>query len=142
MKKSETARSKFPGFNCSQSVFVAYAIDFNLDEATSLRIASGFGGGMACAGVCGAVTGSYMAIGMKHGHVKNDPDAKAFTKSQIKKFNELFIAKNGSIVCKELLGTDISTPEGAQYATENNLFEKVCPCLIGSACDILDESFM
>ena len=33
------------GFNCSQAVFAAFAEYLNLDKETTLKIASGFGGG-------------------------------------------------------------------------------------------------
>lgn len=141
MKKSTIATEKFPAFNCSQSVFSSFAEDLKIDEATALKLSSGFGGGMACAETCGAVTGAYMVIGMKHGHAICDPDAKAFTKTQIKKFNELFIKKNGSLICKELLGVDISTEEGAAKANSEELFGLLCPGLVESACDILEEEF-
>ncbi len=141
MKKSTIATGKFPSFNCSQSVFSSFSQELGIDEITSLKLASGFGGGMACAETCGAVTGAYMVIGMKHGHVENLPDAKAFTKSQVLKFNERFIARHGSLVCKELIGVDISTPEGKEKATNENLFNELCPKFVASACDILEEEF-
>ncbi|MGQ8338047.1 C-GCAxxG-C-C family protein [Sunxiuqinia sp. A32] len=141
MKKSSAALAKFSEFNCSQSVFSTFASEMGLNEAASLKIASGFGGGMGCAETCGAVTGAYMVIGMKHGHAESDAEAKAYTKSQILRFNELFKAKNGSLVCKELLGVDISNPQESEFARENDLFNKVCNKLIESSCDILEEEF-
>jgi len=38
-----------------------------------------------------------------------------------------------------LLGCDISKPEGAAAAKENNLFASVCPKLVGDAVEILEE---
>jgi C_GCAxxG_C_C family probable redox protein len=131
----------FPSFNCSQTVFYLFAPELGINEKTALKIASGFGGGMACAETCGAVTGSYMVIGMKHGHDTSDPDDKAYTKSLIKKFNEKFIAENGSLICKKLIGFDISDPEEAAAAREAGVFIKKCPVLIKSACKILEENF-
>ncbi len=141
MKKSTIAVEKFLSFNCSQSVFSSFAEDLKIDEKVALKIASGFGGGMACAETCGAVTGAYMVIGMKHGHVVNEPDAKVATKARIKRFNELFIQKHGSLTCKELMGVDISTEEGMEKARYEELFAKFCPAFVGSACDILEEEF-
>ena len=66
--KTDLVDEQFSKFNCAQTVFCIFADDLGLDEKTALKIASGFGGGMACAETCGAVTGSYMVIGMKHGH--------------------------------------------------------------------------
>ncbi|NQU84928.1 MAG: C_GCAxxG_C_C family protein [Mariniphaga sp.] len=131
----------FPAFNCSQTVIKLFAPEMGLDESTALKIASGFGGGMACAETCGAITGSYMVIGYKHGNDNSDPNAKAHTKSLIKKFNEKFAAEQGSLICKKLIGYDISKPEEAEAAKEAEVFTKKCPEFIKTACKILDEDF-
>ena len=81
--KSELVDGQFSQFNCAQTVFSLFAPDLGIDEKTALKIASGFGGGMACAETCGAVTGAYMVIGLKHGHAVSDPIKKAETKLQI-----------------------------------------------------------
>ena len=141
MKKSILAQQKFPSFNCSQSVFSSFAKELDLDEEVALKIASGFGGGMARAETCGAVTAAYMVIGMKYGHTNSDLLAKDKTKQMIKKFNELFLAKHGSLKCKELIGYDISTPDGQVKAKEKDAFREFCPHFVGSACDILEEEF-
>ena len=141
-KKSQLINDRFPhNLNCAQTVFSLFASDLGLDEKTALKIASGFGGGMACAETCGAVTGSYMVIGMRHGHSCPNPEKKAATKMKIKRFNELFREKHGSLICKELTGFDISTPEGADAAAEEEVFTKECPKFIESACNILEDNF-
>ena len=141
-KKSTLVQEQFFKFNCAQTVLSLFAKDVGLDETTALIIASGFGGGMACAETCGAVTGSYMVIGMKHGHfTPNDPEAKARTKMLIRSFNEKFKAIHGTLVCKELIGFDISTPEGNAAAHKEEVFDKKCPAFIQTACDILEEEF-
>ena len=137
-EKSARAVEQFSRFNCAQTVFSLFAPELGIDEATALKIASGFGGGMGCAATCGAVTGSYMVIGMKHGHATSDPDAKAHIKALVLDFNDKFKSVHGSLICKELLGADISTPEGAGAARESGAFEN-CPRFIQTACNILDE---
>lgn len=139
--KADLVNERFPGFNCSQTVFSLFAVDLAFDEKTALKIASGFGVGMACAETCGAVTGSYMVIGMKHGHSTSNPDEKAKTKMLIQKFNNKFKAKHKSLICKELTGYDISTPEGADAANEEGVFQTKCPRFIKTACNILEEDF-
>lgn len=138
--KADLIKERFPHkYNCAQTVFSLFATELGLEEKTALKIASGFGGGMACAETCGAVTGSYMVIGMKHGHSTPDPDKKAATKMKIKRFNELFREKHGTLICKELTGFDISTPEGSSAAAEEDVFTTVCPEFIKSACRILEN---
>lgn len=133
---------RFPNrFNCAQTVFSLHAEEFGLSEHTALKLASGFGGGMNCAETCGAVTGSYMVIGMRHGNVTSDPEAKAYTKQLIQDFNARFKNEHGTLICKELTGFDIATPEGHAGATEADVFHKKCPAFLKTACDILEKHF-
>jgi len=141
-KKANLVNERFPvQFNCAQTVFSLFAPDFGLDEKTALKIASGFGGGMARAKTCGAVTGSYMVIGLKHGHDTPDPEKKANTKMLIQKFNEEFLKKHDTLICSELTGYDISTPEGSDAAREEGVFLTKCPLFIKTACEILENEF-
>lgn len=140
-KKAKLVDQLFSDFNCSQTVFSLFAGDLGIDEKIALKIASGFGGGMACAETCGAVTGAYMVIGMKHGHNIPDPEAKANTKFRIQQFNAEFIKEHGSLICKELIGYDISIPEEAYAASEAEVFQIKCPVFIKTACNILENDF-
>ena len=106
IKKADLVEERFSNFNCSQTVFSLFASELGIDEKTALKIASGFGGGMACAETCGAVTGSYMVIGMKHGHSNSNPEEKANTKLAIQDFNEQFKKIHGSLICKKLTGSE------------------------------------
>lgn len=142
MKKPAIAIENFKSLNCAQSVLLSFAGELNLEEKTALRIAGGFGAGMCMGETCGAVTGAYMVLG-----VKINPDGKpiqqikADSKEAVRKFNSLFIAKHGSLQCKRLLGVDISTPEGAARAVEQNLYNTRCVDLVASAAEILEENF-
>lgn len=140
-KKADLVDVQFSNFSCSQTVLSLFAPELGLDEKTALKISSGFGGGMACAETCGAVTGAYMVIGMKHGHFTSHPNEKANTKLLIQKFNDKFVQKNGSLICKKLNGFDISTTDGFEGARKNNVFKTKCPSFIKTACDILEKDF-
>jgi C_GCAxxG_C_C family probable redox protein len=139
--KSLLVDEQFSKFNCAQTVFSLFAPELGIDEKTALKIASGFGGGMNCAETCGAVTGAYMVLGMKHGHATPSHHEKANTKMLVKKFNEKFIEDHGSLICKQLMGFDISTPDGSAAASFAGVFENRCPVFIKTSCKILDENF-
>jgi C_GCAxxG_C_C family probable redox protein len=142
MKKSQLAIENFKTLNCAQSVLMSFANELNLDEMTAMRISAGFGGGMAMAETCGAVTGAYMVLGLKaQSEGKTIQEIKAEAKASVKRFNEIFIARHGSLKCKKLLEVNISTPEGAAEASEKNLFDTVCVELVGSATEILEKEF-
>lgn len=129
------------GFSCSQAVFSAFAEDLGLSRAAALKIATAFGGGMAGMGLtCGAVTGALMVIGARHGRVDAADDAaKQKTYEMTREFARRFIGRNSSIACRDLLGIDISTPEGRDLAAEKGLFTTLCPKLVADAAEILED---
>ncbi|MDI6804355.1 MAG: C-GCAxxG-C-C family protein [Bacteroidota bacterium] len=142
MKKVEDALSYFnEGFSCSQAVVSAYAEEFGIDKETALKLAGAFGGGMAQMGeTCGAVTGALMVLGLKYGRINTkDFETKEKLYEAVKDFVEKFKLQNGTIVCRELLGYDISTQEGRDKATQQNLFKTICPKLVALSVEYLEE---
>lgn len=129
------------GFSCSQAVLAAYCEELGLDEESALKIADGFGGGMGRMGLtCGAVTGAFMVISLKHGRIRSeDRDSKDRTNSLINEFVRRFEERHANTGCRELLGCSIGTPEGYAFAKENDLFEKKCNQYVIDAAEILDE---
>jgi len=142
MSRIEEALSRFKeDFNCSQSIFSTYAPHYGLDRDKALKISTGFGGGMAGSGrTCGAVTGAYMVIGLKNGMgVSKDTEAKEKTYHLIREFSNQFQENIGSLICKEILGCNINTPEGKDHFNQNELFEKKCLQCVKNAAEILEE---
>ena len=142
MNKVEHAVSCYrEGFNCSQAVLSSYSKLFGLKHELALKVAQAFGGGMARMGqTCGAVTGAFMVIGLKYGKIKaEDEQAKESTYENVREFVKRFESLNGSIACRELLGYDISTPEGIKSAEEKNLFDNLCPEFVQNAISILEK---
>jgi C_GCAxxG_C_C family probable redox protein len=129
------------GFNCSQAILSTYGGEFELKGETALRAASGLGAGMGRLGeVCGAVTGALIVIGLKHGHTKaKDKEAKEKTYALVQDYAGRFRARNDSILCRELLGCDISTPEGMEQARQKGLFTERCPRFVRAAAEILED---
>lgn len=129
------------GANCSQAVFGAFAEEHGIELDSALRIASGFGGGMGRMGyTCGAVTGGIMAIGaVQSGPDPLTPASKVSSYGLVQSFLEEFAARNGSTVCCELLGCNISTPEGYEQADRLELFRSRCPKYVEDAVEILEE---
>jgi C_GCAxxG_C_C family probable redox protein len=142
MSRAEEAVSCFnKGFSCSQAVLSTYSEQYGMDKADAFKVACAFGGGMSrMAGPCGAVTGALMVIGLKYGkYQEGDEKAKEKTYALTNEFSRRFIARNGSINCKELLGCDIGTPEGMKYGKEHNLTATLCPKFVRDAAEIVEE---
>ena len=121
------------GYMCSQAVFAAFSEDYGLSREQALKIGACFGSGMRKGEVCGACTGALMALGLKYG------DDKAKSDEVCNRFMDEFKRKNGSFICRDLLGCDISTSEGVKHAKDNNLFKEFCPEMVRSAAEIVDE---
>lgn len=123
------------GGNCAQAVLCAFAADLGLAEGTALRLAAGFGAGMArCQEGCGAVTGGIMALGLKHGAPRpDDAGAKETTYRLTRELIARFAAEFGSWRCRDLLGVDLLTEEGQRRYREEGLGKRVCrPCVRGA----------
>ena len=50
--------------NCSQTIMRCYAEDMGISEEMAAGLGCNFGGGMKCGGVCGAITGGLMVLGI------------------------------------------------------------------------------
>ena len=129
------------GLNCAQSVVSAYCEPLDVECQTAHRLASAFGGGLARTGrTCGAVVGALMVIGLAEGYTAGDDEAgKKQTVGLAREFFQRFIARHGTIACKELLHCDLSTPEGMAEAKEKRHFRELCPAFVRSAAEILEE---
>ncbi len=106
-----------------------------------MRVAGAFGAGMARTGEsCGAVTGALMVIGLRHAKVRpDDDDSKEKAYALAQEFMDAFRERNRSLLCRELLGVDVGTPEGMKVVREKNLFATVCPKFVGDAAEIIEE---
>jgi C_GCAxxG_C_C family probable redox protein len=136
--KIETAVNRFEeGCSCAQAIFSTYAEDLGMDRLTAMRVSAGFGGGMGrMAQTCGAVTGAFMVLGLKHGGEDGDAREKAY--QLVREFASRFEAQQGSLLCKDLMGCDISTPEGVQTMKDKKLRSGVCTGLVREAAEILE----
>ena len=88
-------------------------------------------------GVCGAVTGAYMVIGMHYDPA--DLAVKARIYEKVQQFTRLFIERHGESSCRGLLGCDVSSDQGKAMMKEKNLREIRCACFVRNAVEILEE---
>lgn len=150
MERKEKAMSYFhDGYNCSQAIVLAFSDLIGLDESTALKLSSSFGGGMGrLREVCGAFSGMIMVAGILYGYDKaDDTTAKKEHYRRIQELAESFKnankpdnAKDGSIVCRELLGIEKGKDEGGDPAkrTEQYYSKRPCELIVGSAAEILE----
>ena len=129
------------GFNCAQSVFVAFTDVTGMDEAAAAKLSSSVGGGMGgMKEVCGVLSGAFMVLGMKYGLTeKSSPDEKKEHYARIKSFGDQFTEKYGSLVCRDLEGW--SKADGFLKGEQDNEFYRTKPCApyVEYAAELLDE---
>lgn len=138
----QKARELFTnGYNCAQSVFLAYAEEFGFEPETALRLSSSFGGGMGrLREVCGAVSAMFMIAGLKDGYTENNNDEiKGRHYTRIQNLAHEFQAQNGSIICRELLGLDGEDNPVPSKRTAQYYHDRPCEEFVANACKILDK---
>ncbi|MBE6849773.1 MAG: C_GCAxxG_C_C family protein [Ruminococcus sp.] len=142
MNYADKARGLFKeGYNCSQAVLLAFSDVTGLDDNTALMLASSFGGGMGrLREVCGAVSGMFMVIGILCGY--SSPADHAEKTAHYERIQELaaqFREKNGSIICRELLGlgsgADSPVPE---HRTQAYYRKRPCAEIVADAAEITE----
>jgi C_GCAxxG_C_C family probable redox protein len=143
MTRREKAMANFKnGYNCSQSIVLAFADQTDVDEETLLKMASSFGGGMGrLREVCGSVSGMFMITGLLYGY--DGPETgtvKADHYARIQELAHRFEEKHGSIVCRELLGLNVRHDAPVPEArTEAYYKKRPCAEIIGDAAEILEQ---
>ena len=141
MNHIELAKKYFEQkYHCSQAVLAAFAEELGLTEEQALKLGGCFGGGMCKGEVCGACTGALMALGLKYGQSNiDDMESRKKTNDVTVEFLDMFKKENGSYICRELLGCDLATDDGKQYAIANQLFVEFCPKMVESATIIAEQ---
>lgn len=138
---SEKAVGRFlEGYNCAQSVLLTIFEHWNCENELVPKIATAFGGGIGrCGSVCGALSGGVMAIGIKYG--TNEPSFKKRLRAYelANEFYKRFEKQHGSVLCRELIGYDLSNPEESDKARKEKVSEEKCVNFVRKAVEILAE---
>ena len=135
MNKADKAESLFrTGYNCSQSVYAAFAEELGITVEEAAKKASPFGAGFGkLREVCGAVTGMVMVIGDLYGY--DDPKDAAGKKQLY-----VLVQKLCGLICRELLGLakgeDLEEPA---VRTEAYYQSRPCVKACRRAAEILEE---
>lgn len=130
------------GYNCSQSVFAAFADIIGMTVEEAAQIASPFGAGFGkMREVCGAASGMTLLAGYLRGY--SAPDAAQEKKelyALIQKMCAEFRDKEGSLICRELLnlkpGEDLAEPAAR---TEEYYRSRPCVQACRVAADIAEK---
>ena len=143
--EQRAARAKelfLSGYNCCQSVVLAYADIIALEPTLAATISASFGGGMGrLREVCGAVSGMTMVASfLSPCPTADDPAAKKANYTLVQRFAEAFREQNGAIVCRTLLGLD-RTKDNPTPSPRTAEYYKKRPCaeLVADAARIVAQ---
>ncbi|MEW6366706.1 MAG: C-GCAxxG-C-C family protein [Acidobacteriota bacterium] len=108
------------GFYCAESVLLAISEQMGIKSELIPRMASGFCSGVSrTCGMCGALSGAILALGLRYGRSTPDGDLEPiYAKVQLllARFRERF----GTTNCRELIGCDLNTSEGQRFFMEHD----------------------
>jgi C_GCAxxG_C_C family probable redox protein len=127
------------GYACSQSVVLTFAGPLGLDEKTAKLISSTFGGGMGrLRQKCGAVTGSFMILGLAYGNtVPKDMDTKLAAYKKVRELNQQVEEIHGTSNCFELLKKHATDTDVAERKHHKIICRKVVEDTVGILYDML-----
>ncbi len=143
MNHAQIAKDLFTkGYNCAQSVFIAFCDLTGYEEKEAAHISSSFGGGMGrLREVCGAVSGAFMVAGCLYGYDDEaDKSAKTAHYALIQDIARRFTERNGTIICRDLIGEE-AKDKSAVPTDRTQSFYKRRPCvqMVIDAAQIMDE---
>lgn len=112
-------------YNCAETILAGANQVYHLGlDKEALKMAAGFGGGMAMEGDCGALTGAIMVLGRMY--VKERAHESAMIKELTKELFDKYRCEMGETDC---------APLKAKYRND----EIKCRIVILKAAEILDE---
>ena len=126
------------GLNCAETVLCVMCQYWGIDAPFAPKIATAFGGGMAATrGVCGAVTGALMAIGLRLGREEGGDRAPAYEAAR--RYIEWFEGEHGSRECAGLIG--LSRGDARDSRSHGDAHVRVCRPAVVGACRYLARVF-
>ena len=128
------------GYNCSQTVVVAFCDVTGLEPDFAAKMASSFGGGMGrMREVCGAVSGMLMVLSILYGYdTPGDDESKKRLYTEVQALAGKFREEVGAIVCREILKNPSSDPNPTPRTAEFYA-KRPCARMVVTAGKLLDE---
>ena len=118
------------GYNCAQSVFLAYSDVFELEMETAKKMSVSFGGGVGrMREVCGTVSAMAMLAGVKYpGQDITDQEARTKNYAMVQKMADIFKEKNETIICRRLLPPEDAAATTPAPAARTQEYYQKRPC--------------
>ncbi len=115
-------------FGCAETTLVVLKEAYGLPDGADSSAAMALNGGVAYrGGVCGAITGAALAVGMLAGRrIADHREAKRFAREVVARLIDDFEREHGAITCRELIGREIRTAEQHRAFIESGDWRTTC----------------
>jgi len=130
------------GFNCAQSVFLAYSDVFELDLEMAKRMTVSFGGGVGrMREICGTVSAMAMLAGFKYPVIDiNDQEARTKNYTMVQKMSDIFKSNHQTIICRELMpDSEIKSDPAPSLRTSDYYKRRPCSKYVADAARIAGQ---
>lgn len=120
-------------FGCAETAYmvlkVAYALDDPMDPAAAVAL----NGGVAYSGgLCGAITGAALAVGiLAERRIADHARAKRVARELVAGTLEAFRRAHGAVDCRDLIGYDLRAPGGHDAFLASGVWRDGCMRQIG-----------
>jgi C_GCAxxG_C_C family probable redox protein len=140
MTKGQIAKEYFAkGYNCAQSVFLAFADELGVDKTFAARLTNCLGGGLSqTGGICGAVSAGCLVFSGLYGRETESREGEQLARQQrtyrlVQEFQRRFVAEFGATGCPALLEKGLADSGDAKNNKVN------CPLYVQRAAEIAEE---
>ncbi len=118
------------GFGCAEGTYAALQEHFELNNTSDSTEAMALNGGIAYSGgICGALTGAALALGLLAGaRLPDRPEAKRAARDLLQKLMAEFTTEHGSTQCRDLTGFDLASDHDGFLAS--GIWETGCQAQI------------
>ena len=142
----ETMLKHKKGYNCAQSVFIAFADLLGMTEEEAAKFSSPFGAGFGrMREVCGTVSAMTMLLGFFEGNADPcDQEGKTRIYKRERELIESFLKEQKSIVCREILGLEKGEEEPPAPSERTLAYYESRPCLgcVETAARIIEKEIL
>ncbi len=115
-------------YGCAETTFMTFKSIYGLSDPTESASAMVLNGGVAYSGgMCGAISGAAMAVGMlAEERISDHKQAKSTARRIIMRYMQAFDDKYQSVNCGDLIQLDISQEDQHHQFIESGIWRKVC----------------
>lgn len=126
-------------YGCAETTFLVLKEAFGLPHPDNTSAAMALNGGVAYSGgICGAISGAAMAVGMlAERRIADHKEAKRTARRIIARYMQEFQRDFNSLNCRDLIGLDISREVEHQQFIESGIWKITCMGQIEYAIDKL-----